>query len=112
MRQVTVLASPTHGRQIQAHSMGLGFDIMSAMRAGSFTNKFLPGSNAGPGLNAPTLDKLDWLPTDRVLDIQGGSTTLSETITSLNHPESKGCLMIRIRSPGHIYTVEFRQASG
>jgi hypothetical protein len=88
------------------------FDIMSAMRVAAFTNKFPPGREAGPGLNAPTLDKLGWLDPSRVTSINTGAPAATLTLTALNHPENSGILMVRIKGPNHIYTVELRQPSG
>lgn len=91
---------------------GDSFDIMSAMRVRSFTDKYPPGSDAGPGLNAPALCKLGWLAADRIFDIVAGSSAVSVSLASLNRPENQGSLMVRIHSPNHIYTVELRQDSG
>ncbi|KAK5215266.1 hypothetical protein LTR72_011663 [Exophiala xenobiotica] len=88
------------------------YDIMSAMRVADFANKFPPGREAGPGLNAPTLDKLGWLDESRVVSINAGAPAASLSLTALNHPENSGTLMARVTSPNHIYTVELRQPSG
>lgn len=86
------------------------YDLMSAMRVGAFQNKNFPGSEAGPGLNAPTLQKLGWLSPDRIFT--PSSLPSSITLTALNHPENPDYLMARVLTPNHIYTVEFRQESG
>jgi len=89
------------------------FDIMSAMRVSSFQNKDFPGSEAGPGLNSPTLLKLGWLATDRVLTHKIGSDLpVTANLAPLNRPENDGYLMINLISRNHVYTVEYRQPKG
>ncbi|KAI9786969.1 MAG: hypothetical protein M1839_005200 [Geoglossum umbratile] len=89
------------------------FDIMSAMNVRAFANKNPPGSSAGPGLNAPTLYKLGWLPQNRVSTYKAISDLpVTVTLTALNRPENGGNLMARVLSPNHVYTIEFRQANG
>jgi hypothetical protein len=93
------------------------WDIMSAMRVRTFDNHHYPP--AGPGINAPTLYKLGWLPEERVFTYvahPGETPPINDGVTieltSLNRPDLEGYQMVRILSPNHIYTVEFRQASG
>jgi hypothetical protein len=87
------------------------WDIMSAARVKSFDNHAFGA--AGPGLNAPTLYKLGWLPQERVVTFTttAGQSAASRQIvlTPLNRPSAAGYLMARILSPNHAYTVEFRQ---
>jgi hypothetical protein len=90
------------------------WDIMSAMTVKSFDNKaFAP---AGPGLNAPTLYKLGWLPEQRVFTFRVTSRPPDGNqqiqLVALNRPDIRGHLMARVVTPNHTYTVEFRQPSG
>jgi Gametolysin peptidase M11 len=93
------------------------WDIMSAMRVRAYDNKYYPP--AGPGLNAPTLYKLGWLTDDRVYTFRAPPGSPGPIVpgarvklASLNRPELDGYLMARILTPNHVYTVEFRQATG
>ncbi len=91
---------------------GDGWDIMSAMTFGgsnpTFTGLF---GTSGPGLNAPNLDRLGWLPANRVLPWDNTSQTV--TLAALNHPEAGGYLMAKVpfdaANPNHYYTVEYRR---
>lgn len=89
------------------------WDIMSALNVNDFDNRsdFTP---AGPGLNAPTLYRMGWLPEDRIVKYNAANTTapLSVNLLALNRPEEQGTLMVLIQSPNHLYTVEFRRPSG
>jgi hypothetical protein len=94
------------------------FDIMSAMSGVKlFANKhnygdLTRGEPAGPGLNAPTLHKLGWIPQNQVATYRASSDLpVTVNITALNLPENGGNLIARVLSLNHIYTVEFRQAT-
>lgn len=91
---------------------GDGWDIMSAMTFGG-TRPIFAGvfGASGPGLNAPNLDRLGWLPADRISTWDGSSQTV--TLAALNHPEAGGSLMLKVPvdagNPAHYYTVEYRR---
>ena len=97
---------------------GDSWDIMSAMNVKTFDNKqYAP---AGPGLNSPNLYKMGWLPDSRVFTSRaspsGTGTKLftghTLKLVALNRPEIEGFLMARVLTSNHVYTVEFRQATG
>jgi len=66
----------------------------------------------GPGPCAPQLQRLGWMPEDRVKTVipglpgRGGGTI---KLAALNRPDVKGYLMLKITEPGGVRTVEFRQ---
>jgi hypothetical protein len=90
---------------------GDGWDIMSAQNFGN-SNPTFPGTygNSGPGLIAANLDKLGWMPADRILTWDGISETA--TLAALNLPLVPGYLMVKMpfddANPNHYYTIEFR----
>lgn len=91
------------------------WDIMSAARVKSFDNHAFGA--VGPGLNAPTLYKLGWLPPERVATFFAAPSSPSAAIRQielapLNRSAASGYLMVRIISPNHTYTIEFRQPTG
>ena len=92
------------------------WDIMSAMSVYRFQAIYgrdddLYRRSAGPGLDAPNLDKLGWMPANRVLTWDGTSETV--TIAALNRPLVAGYLMVKVpfdaANPNHYYTIEFRR---
>jgi len=91
------------------------WDIMSAFSVQSSpSGRYSP---IGPGLNAPTLNRLGWLGEDRVLTHTPGHgfqfpATRQIQLAALNRPEINLPLMIRVLTPDRIYTVEFRQQAG
>jgi Gametolysin peptidase M11 len=80
----------------------------------SFTSPY-NGQPAGPGLNAPTLYKLGWIPESRVFNFVVPPPFVRQLsnvqLVALNRPDISGYLMARVLSPDHTYTVEFRQAT-
>jgi hypothetical protein len=80
------------------------------MRVRTFDNKS-GYALAGPGLNAPTLYKLGWLASDRVMKYIATPTSSAVTLdlVALNVPETQGYLMVLIQSTSHVYTVEFQR---
>ena len=99
----------------QPGEYGDGWDIMSAMTFGG-SNPTFQGlfGTSGPGLNAPNLNRLGWLPANRILTWNGGSQTT--LLAALNHPEAAGYFMAKVPfdsgNPNHYYTVEFRRKTG
>lgn len=98
---------------------GNPWDIMSAMGVHYFQGSFGRSDGplkyaAGPGLNAPNLNRLGWLPADRVVSWDGNAQTV--TIAALNHPEANGYLMAKVpfdaADPDHYYAIEFRRKTG
>ena len=91
---------------------GDSWDIMSAMRVRTFDNKI--HAPAGPGVNAPTLQKMGWLSDDRIftykVSLSRGLSTVK--LVALNRAEDSGYLMARVLTSDHVYTVEFRRATG
>jgi len=85
---------------------------MSAMTFGADfpTFKGLFGAS-GPGLDAHNLDKLGWLPANRILTWDGQSQSL--ILAALNHPEAIGHLVVKVPiepgNPDHYYTIEHRR---
>jgi hypothetical protein len=99
----------------QPGEYGDGWDIMSAMTFGgsnpTFAGVYPP---SGPGLNAPNLERLGWLPANRILTWD--HTSQSVGLAALNHPEAVGYFMVKVpfdsANAGHYYTVEFRRKTG
>jgi hypothetical protein len=101
------------------------WDIMSALRTYTFAgNNWLVEGNAasaGPGMSAPNLLKMGWLPTDLVETLQwpdDGSEQTS-TLRALSHPAFVDGQKMAIGVPAGgagpfdgYYTVEYRQADG
>jgi hypothetical protein len=86
------------------------FDIMSALAVKDFSNTDYPP--AGPGLNAPTLYKLGWLEDGNVFTWTAPPFGATVNINPLNMGGRSGFFMARMITPNHVYTVEFRQATG
>ncbi len=91
------------------------WDIMSAMHVFTFA-----GANygtSGPGLIAPYMDRLGWLPRSRILTF-GADGTSSRTLTldAVNQPTGNGSIMVRVpfdpANPYRYYTVEYRRKVG
>jgi hypothetical protein len=94
---------------------GDGWDIMSFATFGGYSATFRGVFGpSGPGLNAPNLDKLGWINSDRILISNGSLQTI--TLAALNHPETDGYFMAKIYYDSsnltRYYTVEFRRADG
>lgn len=90
------------------------WDIMSAMAVYGYNGSF---GSTGPGLNAPYLDKLGWIPHRRIYTLgQSGGTSRTLTLAALERPGAPGYLMAKIpfdpADPYHYYTVEFRRSVG
>lgn len=69
--------------------------------------KFAP---LGPGLCGPNLQRLGWLPDDRVRTVTPGTSTGGTIqLVALNRPDLKGPLMAKIVAPGRVITAEFRK---
>jgi hypothetical protein len=105
------------------------WDIMSALNTYRFAGaNFLPSTETqqylsshggdyydGPGLNAPNLLQLGWIPSTRIATYHIGSPNTTITLTALSHPISADPLTVEIVStddPNDIYTVEYRQKDG
>ena len=86
----------------------------------SYANVYYrPGSkfgSGGPGLNAFHVDRMGWIPPDRVLTIEKGANKVEVTLAALNHIETTGILLVRVpfdsQDPNHYLTVEFRKPDG
>jgi M6 family metalloprotease-like protein len=98
------------------------FDIMSAMNTYRFSGANFPemiantgvGATDGPGLDAPNLLQLGWLPGNRIATYHIGASETSFTLTALSHPAGNHPLTVQIvgSDPNDIYTVEYRQTDG
>lgn len=91
------------------------WDEMSAMAHYGWTTARY--GTAAVGLNGFHLDKLGWLPKNRVVTHgANGVSTASYTLASLETQSTAGSLMIRVPfDPGdlnHYYTVEYRRKTG
>lgn len=84
----------------------------------SWANSFratTPFGDAPSGLVLPHLDRMGWLPRNRIIN-HGADSSVERTYTlaAANHPEVSGALLIRVPyDPGDLfryYTVEFRRA--
>ena len=96
------------------------WDIMSAMNTYQFTDRnWLVGglsSAGGPGMSAPNLLRMGWIPTanQRNFELDGGEQTF--TLRALSHPQVGEPLVVFLDigfTPGDgVYTVEYRQGDG
>lgn len=99
----------------QPGEYGNGWDIMSALNFGN-SNPIFQGAYgvSGPGLNAPNMEKLGWLPAPLVTTWSGASQTV--VLTPLNRRSPSGILMAKVPfdagNSNHYYTVEFRRMAG
>ncbi len=85
------------------------FDIMSAMNVHSKNHTDYDW--VGPRLCAPFVDKLGWMPKDRIFNFEfepSSYGTKTIKLISMSHPEQPGILMAKIGS----YTFEFRTKEG
>ncbi|HEV3303730.1 MAG TPA: hypothetical protein VG055_29020 [Planctomycetaceae bacterium] len=88
------------------------WDLMSAMRVYTFTDRF--GRRTGPGLNACNLHQLGCIPRNRIWSPTGQFGTQTFTLAALNRPEANGYLMASIppaagSTSKTSYVIEFRQ---
>lgn len=89
------------------------WDLMSA--ANVYTTATPRFGSAPPGLNGFRLDRVGWLPQQRIYTFgQASESANTVTLTALNHPEAPGTMLVRIPfDPGdllHYYPVELRNA--
>jgi hypothetical protein len=98
------------------------FDIMSAFNTYQFTdNNFLINgapSGGGPGMNAPALLRMGWIPSTRTakFDYEGDSEQVFK-IRALSHPQGPDPLVVLLDVGSTtpftgLYTIEYRQADG
>jgi hypothetical protein len=91
------------------------WDVMSYANVfGMATARF---GGAGPGLNAHHMDRLGWLPRDRIRTFGADGLTYGTlTLAALNRPDAAGDLLVRVpldpADPFHYLTVEFRRKQG
>jgi WD40 repeat protein len=91
------------------------WDLMSAMRVYTFTDRF--GRRTGPGLNACNLHQLGCIPRNRIWSPTGHSGIQTFTLAALNRPEANRYLMASIppaagSTSKTSYVIEFRQKKG
>lgn len=97
------------------------WDVMSAFGTYRFVdpNWLVTGlSGGGPGLNAPNLLRMGWIPAGRRSEFQlEGDNEQAFTIRALSHPKGSDPLVVTLdvgsAEPfGGLYTVEYRQGDG
>ncbi len=97
------------------------WDIMSAQTTFQFVGANFPSPYGsanpadGPGLNAPNLLQLGWIPTPtRVATYHLGDPETTIVLTALSHPLGPRPLAVEIvgSDPNDLYTVEYRQKDG
>jgi M6 family metalloprotease-like protein len=75
----------------------------------------------GPGLNAPNLLQMGWIPDTRIGTYNSGDVTTTFKLAALSHPTAPGVLTVKIIVPivniiptlgSKVYTVEYRQKDG
>jgi hypothetical protein len=68
----------------------------------------------GPGLNAPNLLTMGWLPLSHTAVYAVGGPPQVVTLAALSHPEASGMLALRVTDgdPLELYTVEYRTPDG
>jgi hypothetical protein len=70
-------------------------------------------NSSGPGMNAYNLDRLGWIPMDKILRFGAdGKFDRAVTLTALSDPSGSGYMMVRIpisaKDKKRYYTVEYR----
>jgi len=94
------------------------WDIMSALTTYQFTetNFITPGGNntAGPGVNAPNLLQMGWIPASRIASYNIGDPPATFVLNALSHPVGSGDLAVQIPLPflPIAVTLEYRQKDG
>lgn len=85
------------------------WDIMGA--GYSYKDPAVRYAPLGPGLDAPHLCELGWMPESRIWTWTPRRVTVGDTIqlAALNRPDIKGYLMARLVMPDRTITVEFRR---
>lgn len=82
---------------------------MSAMNAWTFSGTH---GVSGPGLDAPYLDNMGWIPSTRVWSPGASERSATITLAALNHPEANGYLTARIPQGTKTYYLEYRKKHG
>jgi hypothetical protein len=73
---------------------------------------------SGPGLSSANLDRLGFMPEDRIWTYNISHPTHDDrhpdpiTLAALNRPDVRGYLMAKVITPDRTYTVEFRMKTG
>lgn len=97
------------------------WDIMSAMSTYTFVDRnwlvLGNSTSGGPGMSAPNLLRMGWIPTTRQLSYQFDAGEQTVTIRALSHPQGNEPLVVLLHLGGlgpfdGLYTVEYRQADG
>jgi M6 family metalloprotease-like protein len=94
------------------------WDIMSALNTYKFPDRNFGGNNStgGPGMSAPSLLRMGWIPTanQRNFQLDGGEQIF--TIRALSHPQGDQPLVVLLDigfGPfDAVYTVEYHQGDG
>jgi hypothetical protein len=91
------------------------WDVMSYANVfATLTARF---GNRGPGVNAYHMDRMGWLPRDRIQTFgANGSTREVVTLAALPNSAAAGSYLVRVPAdpsdPFHYYTLEFRRKTG
>ena len=100
------------------------WDIMSSMSVFHFDDTnwpavppppgpFVRGTWGGPGLTAPALLSLNWVPPQNIRNYRRGDGRRTYRLSALSHPVAGQPLVIRVGGDfDALYTVEYRQADG
>ena len=91
--------------------MGDGWSFTGPIFGPKGPGHFPPNGRSGPGLSAPSLDFLGWLPKDRIATFVTSGKTVTYRLFALNNtfrPDVRGHLMIKVPTPDRIFTIEFR----
>jgi hypothetical protein len=97
------------------------WDIMSAQNTYQFTDRnwLIAGSpsGGGPGVNAPGLLRMNWIPGTNQRRFQEDGDEQTFTIRALSHPRVSDPLVVILQVGSYnwyegIYTVEYRQGDG
>ncbi|HTH21050.1 MAG TPA: hypothetical protein VL854_02430, partial [Nitrososphaeraceae archaeon] len=93
--------------------MGFGWHFHDYVFGNDGLGLIAPCGRTGPGLSAPNLDGLGWMPKDRIWTADPTNrNAIQIQLTALNRADIRGYLMAKIVNPDLIYTVEFRQKTG
>ena len=94
------------------------WDVMSAQNTHQFDDRNFTTADAGPGMSAPGLLQLGWIPASnqRRFDIESGAEQ-TVRLRALSRPRGSDPLVVIVNAGGPgpfdgIYTIEYRQGDG
>jgi M6 family metalloprotease-like protein len=96
-------------------ALGEYCDHWDVLGDGKFTFTRPPFNQAGPGLVAPQLLRLGWIPSTRIFTYHLGDPNVTVRLKALSHPEGffgEYLTAEIVINSNYVYTVEYRQKDG